>query len=446
MSFLTGLSITAIIAAIVGFFRQVQQMLRHLSSLVLFHKKVHGCLSNPVALYIKSQCRRLPSGLGTFLSIYGNIDNSSLTTHIPFEVPPSTGIWRTPFGLFLVSCEGRSVSLVSLRRFSDPQGLVKAAVEFQTHLTEKASAGNGNFCVSQIMGSAGDPTAAMGDSRPARRTKDNVGSESNELGDSSIWDSIDTRVDKSFMYATHRYIKNQQGRDPLRGLFFDQPVHDMIENLKLWFKRRDWYEERGIPWRTGVLSFGPGGTGKSSLARAIAEILGIPLYQYYLNTLTDREFMREWDGMASPCVVAFEDFDTVFHGRDPVTVHKSLSFECVLNKISGISSKNGVLLMVNTNHIEHVDPALGRLDSHGRPTRPGRIDHIIELGFISEEVRRQIAEYVLGGWAQDLAEKVIAIGRTSDFTAAQFQSLCIQEALVRTKEIHASSPTDRPVR
>lgn len=146
--------------------------------------------------------------------------------------------------------------------------------------------------------------------------------------------------------------------------------------------------------------------------------------------------------MTTPCVVAFEDFDTVFHGREPVTVHKSLSFECVLNKISGISSTNGVLLMVNTNHIEHIDPALGQLDANGRPTRPGRIDYILELKYTSEKVRSQIAEFVLGGWAADLVEEVCAVGRTADFTAAQFQSLCIQAALKRKAETNPAGKQD----
>lgn len=436
MSFLTGLSLTALVAAVVGFFRQLQQVLRHASSLILFQKRVSGSLSTTLAIYIKNQCTKLPSGLGTFVSIYGNIDDSSLTSHIPFEVPPHTGLWRSPHGTFLVNAGSDSISLISLRRFSNPQALIKAAVEFQLKLANESSSGNGNFYVSQHVGSAGDVNSAYENQARAKSGR-TLGSDSESpvsSNDGNSWHQIDTRIDKSFMYETHRFIKNRQGRDPLRGLFFDQPVHDLLVMLKQWFDRREWYEEHGIPWRTGVLSYGPGGTGKSSLARATAQLLGIPLHQFYLNTLTDREFMREWDEMSTPCVVAFEDFDTVFHGREPVTVHKSLSFECVLNKISGISSLNGILLMVNTNHIEHIDPALGRLDSNGRPTRPGRIDHILELNYTSEKVRRDIATYVLGGWADDLVDEVCATGNTSQFTAAQFQSLCIQAALSRMNE------------
>jgi hypothetical protein len=438
MSFLTGLSITAIIAAIAAFFNQVKQFFRHVSGLVLFQKKVTGGMCTPVGMYIRNKMTKLPSGISSYLAIYGNIGDSSRNSYIPFELPATSGLWRSEHGTFLINVNGSSISIISLRWISRPQELIKAALRFQNDLTAQAEDGMGNYYVSQIMGSAGDTMADYRDGNTARRKSTNTlledapspvgGSDSDQA-----WGGIDTRVDKSFMYEPHEYIKNRQGKDPLRGLFFDQPVHDLIDALQRWFKQREWYEERGIPWRTGAMFQGPGGTGKSSLAKAIAQKLGIPLQQFYLNTLTDREFMDNWDRMPTPCVVALEDFDTVFHGREPVTVHKSLSFECVLNKISGISSLNGVCLIVTTNHIEHIDPALGQIGENGRPTRPGRIDHILELRFASPKVQADIAEYVLGGWAPDLVSKALEQGGEG-FTAAQFQSMCIQMALERKNE------------
>jgi hypothetical protein len=444
MSFLTGLSITAIIAAIAAFFNQVKQFFRHVSGLVLFQKKVIGGLCTPVGMYIRNEMHKLPSGISTFQSIYGNIGDSSRNSYIPFEMPATTGLWRCEHGTFLISVNPSTINIVSLRWLSKPQELIKSALRFQEGLTAQAEEGMGNYYVTQIMGSAGDMMADYRDGNPRRgqrnATIESDASSAPPIGVDSdqAWGGIDTRVDKSFMYEQSQYIKNRQGKDPMRGLFFDQPVHDLINEMKRWFKQREWYEERGIPWRFGVLLHGPGGTGKSSLAKVVAQTLGIPLQQFYLNTLTDREFMDNWDRMPTPCVVALEDFDTVFHGREPVTVHKSLSFECVLNKISGISSVNGVCLMVNTNHIEHIDPALGQIDENGRPTRPGRIDRILELRYSSPKVQRDLAEYVLGGWASDLVETAIAQGGDG-ITAAQFQSLCIQMALERKNdELNAS--------
>lgn len=133
--------------------------------------------------------------------------------------------------------------------------------------------------------------------------------------------------------------------------------------------------------------------------------------------------------MITPCVVALEDFDTVFHGRTSVTAHKSLSFECVLNQISGISSMNGVLVVVTTNNLEQIDPALGRLDEQGRPTRPGRIDRILYMGPTTTSQRESIAEYTLDFLTEQEREALVM--STVGTTAAQFQAICIEKALVQ---------------
>jgi SpoVK/Ycf46/Vps4 family AAA+-type ATPase len=238
------------------------------------------------------------------------------------------------------------------------------------------------------------------------------------------------QFDESFMYESSRF-RNIEVYNPFAGLFYPEEVMTLLAQLELWYHRRDWYQSHSIPWRTGALLYGPGGTGKSSFAKATAEKLGIPLYQYSLNTLNDKEFQSEWDEMSTPCVVALEDFDTAFHGREPTTPHKSLSFECVLNQISGISAKEGVLLIVTTNHLEHIDPALGRLDENGRSTRPGRIDHVLHMGATTASQRKAIAEHVLGGLDPSLIEQALAI--KDSMTAAQFQGYCVELALANMK-------------
>lgn len=305
----------------------------------------------------------------------------------------------------------------------------------------------GNYRVIPVMGTVGQNRHEWGDDHGAgNKAADSgskptaLGAHTNEFGsDSRAWNDPNPRVDKSFMYESHRYLRDAKRHDPLRGLFYPDDALAMLDGLKHWYKRRDWYQERGIPWRTGVMMWGPGGTGKSSMAKVIAQTLGLPLYQYYLNTLNDRDFVRRWSSMDTPCVVALEDFDTVFHGRESTTVHKSLSFECVLNQISGINSLNGVLLVVTTNHLDKIDAALGQIDDNGRPTRPGRIDHILHMGSTTEKQRQQIADYTLSDLAPDMVDRLVL--ENPETTAAQFQSLCIQTALDRMAEQTVRSKT-----
>lgn len=414
-------------AALGAFWQQARGLAQHVSGVVLLQKTVEGGMSQPLALHIREKYRKLPSGLSTYRGMLAQLDGQAVNSYVPFDMPNGTSIWYGRRGLFVVSVSG-GIKLISLRWLSNPQGLVTDALEACNQ--RAMSSTYSNFYVRRIMGTAGErPNFERQGDSPARVSGNSLSAP--EVSDDSMR-MPDYSVDRSFMYAPERYMPNQRKADPMRGLFFPPEVHALITSLKHWHDRQDWYQQHGIPWRTGALLHGPGGTGKSSLARVVAETLGLPLYQFYLNTLTDREFVREWDELMTPCVVALEDFDTVFHGREPVTVHKSLSFECVLNQISGISAINGILLIVTTNRLEHIDPALGQLDNKGRPTRPGRIDHILHMGATTPDQRTEIARFVLGGWADDLIPGLLAEG--SGAMAAQFQSMCVQAALHRLGE------------
>jgi len=426
-----GLSIAAIFATIGAFWQQSKSFARYLSGFLLLQKSMRGELAAEVGRHIRGFYRKAPSGVSSYAALVKQIDDRSISSLVPFEMPNTVSIWWGRRGIFLVNASSGGLTLLSIRWLSNPEALVIDALEESYARRQSASnLGTGSFFVERVLGTAGDSVSMMSRNRNLASSTSSADSPPVQDGSAANdWSMPDELVDRSFMYTPERYIQNRKTRGPFHGLFFDEKVSEMIEDVKQWFSRESWYREHGIPWRTGILLHGPGGTGKSSLSRALAQMLGVPLYQFYLNTLTDREFLERWDSMHAPCVVALEDFDTVFHGREPVTIHKSLSFECVLNAISGISSANGILLVVTTNHLDKIDPALGQLDDRGRPTRPGRIDHIVHMGVTSVQQRQDIARFTLNGWADDLVDALVTEG--SDTTAAQFQFMCITAALDR---------------
>lgn len=424
-----GAGVAAVLAAVGTGWRQVRGFSQYIMSSLVLQRELRGDkLSLQVVKHLREKYKRLPSGIAKFATLHEVVDDRPFATLVPYELPHHRGLWRGPRGTFYVNTEGRP-TIMSLRYISDPKGLIEDAIATSDAraLTSTDDIRIDEFQIIKIMGTAGEGAQNYGTS--VNRVKMPKGGDAvAEQPESDYsWEAPQKGVDKSFMYEDHRFMKDKNKESPLRGLFFQPEVHRMFQELERWFKRSDWYRSHGIPWRTGVLMYGPGGTGKSSLAKAIAQTLKIPLYQYFLNTLTDKEFVSSWSDMATPCVAALEDFDTVFHGRESTTVHKSLSFECVLNQISGISSLNGVLLVVTTNNIEHIDPALGRVDENGKPTRPGRIDTILHMGNTTEQQRRDIAHYVLEDMSEDLIEDLVK--RHNSTTAAQFQSVCINTAL-----------------
>lgn len=218
---------------------------------------------------------------------------------------------------------------------------------------------------------------------------------------------------------------------PFEFLAYPDPVIRLVEDLEHWLSSQKWYLDRRIPWRHGVLATGPPGSGKSCLIRAVGEHLGIPVLFFDIASMTNEDFIRAWVSAVhqSPCIVAIEDADAVFNGRENVTAEKgshtmALTFDCMLNRISGVARSDGVILFVTSNNAETLDPALydTKMDE---PSRPGRIDTRIILDGMDEDCRRRVAKVVL---SDDLeySEAVIEAGENDQ--PSQFHSRCAKLA------------------
>jgi ATPase family associated with various cellular activities (AAA) len=197
----------------------------------------------------------------------------------------------------------------------------------------------------------------------------------------------------------------------------------VVERMKFWLSSRSWYTERGIPWRFGALFFGRAGTGKTSLARGIAEDLDLPVHAFDLASMTNRDLRDAWSEMVShaPCMALLEDIDAVFDGRANVTGDAAgrLSFDCLLNCWDGIDRTDGVVVVVTTNHVSKVDSAI--------VDRPGRIDTVVEFEPLDRAGRVKIATRILG----DSAEAERLATEYEDDPVARFQERCVELAIAR---------------
>ncbi len=54
-------------------------------------------------------------------------------------------------------------------------------------------------------------------------------------------------------------------------------MEDLLVDVREFLSRRNWYIDRGIPYRRGFLLYGPPGTGKSSAVVALASALGMDI-------------------------------------------------------------------------------------------------------------------------------------------------------------------------
>ena len=138
-------------------------------------------------------------------------------------------------------------------------------------------------------------------------------------------------------------------------------------------KSENWYINLGLPYRRGYLFYGPPGNGKSSFASALAGYFGKDLYILNLAVEDMDDYTLGGLMMEVPHngIILLEDIDRIFTGREK---HKDdcskVTFSGLLNALDGVSAKEGQILIMSTNHIESLDPAL---------IRPGRVDFKLEF-------------------------------------------------------------------
>jgi DNA polymerase III delta prime subunit len=212
-------------------------------------------------------------------------------------------------------------------------------------------------------------------------------------------------------FTTNRTFKN---------VFFEERDH-VRDRVEFFLTRRDWYDQKGIPYTLGFMFHGPPGVGKTSTIKAIAnegkrhiinvqlseiktkaqlqhlffndeihvyngvqtEKYTIPVMERLyviedIDAMGDTVLRREWK---KPTTETKKKEDDFFDRKEEEKEVIDLSF--ILNLLDGTLEANGRILAITTNFPDRIDRAL---------IRPGRIDMIVNfkkcnLAVIQEMVR-----------------------------------------------------------
>lgn len=165
----------------------------------------------------------------------------------------------------------------------------------------------------------------------------------------------------------------------------DGVMESLAADALKFLSSRQWYRERCIPWRRGYMLHGEPGCGKSSIAHALASHLGLNVAILSLSSVVGDGHLRELMlALPARTLLLIEDIDSAFAQRDGDDA-KQITFSGLLNAIDGIAAAEGRLLVMTTNHIDKIDPAL---------RRPGRsdVEVLIELADV-EQARRMFLRF-----------------------------------------------------
>lgn len=162
---------------------------------------------------------------------------------------------------------------------------------------------------------------------------------------------------------------------------------DLMEDLRKFLSEEKKYTDLGIPWHRGYLLYGPPGSGKTSMLKAMATELGLDLWYAPVGDLKeDSSLVDLVRSVKARGILLLEDVDTYAAAQDREGSGGSdggpegLSTAAILNVLDGVVTPHGLITVMTTNHIEKLDPAL---------LRSGRADRVIELGYPSwDEVCR----------------------------------------------------------
>jgi chaperone BCS1 len=194
-------------------------------------------------------------------------------------------------------------------------------------------------------------------------------------------------------------------------------AQQLVDDIRGFFGRREWYAQMGIPWRRGYLLYGPPGTGKTSVAYALAGELGLKLCALSLTNpkLNDNVMAALLQRTPPRSLILIEDIDAFFQARDKADDKVEISFSGLLNAIDGVGAQEGRIIVLTTNHRERLDAAL---------IRPGRIDVQIELGLATPQ---QLRELVLRFFPQAQA---LAATLADELPPQRLSPAQIQQALI----------------
>jgi hypothetical protein len=189
----------------------------------------------------------------------------------------------------------------------------------------------------------------------------------------------------------------------------EHPVYSYLETRVITPIRDD---PRGLPSGSrecaSVLLFGPPGTAKTTIVKAVAQRLDWPIVflspgsfiEHGLEAI-EAAARSVFDRLQSlrRVVVIFDECDELFRNREPsgapdqVRNISAFVTASMLPKLQDLHDRGHVLVFICTNHVGMMDPAV---------VRGGRIDHRIGVGPPDEQARIDILEDVRPGLASDI--------------------------------------------
>ncbi|EIJ87577.1 26S proteasome regulatory subunit T2 [Nematocida parisii] len=219
----------------------------------------------------------------------------------------------------------------------------------------------------------------------------------------------------------------------------EHQIQEIKEAVELPLTNPELYDEMGIKPPKGVILYGEPGTGKTLLAKAVANqtsatflrIVGSELIQKYLGDGPKlvRELFKAAE-MYAPTIIFIDEIDAIGAKRYDTNSSGEKEIERtmleLLNQLDGFDTSSDIKVIMATNKIESLDPAL---------IRPGRIDRKIEFPVPDIQTKRKI--FGIHTTRMTLSKEVVLddmIGTNEDLSGADIKAICTEAGMLALRE------------
>ncbi len=232
-------------------------------------------------------------------------------------------------------------------------------------------------------------------------------------------------------YKPQAVDKEKIGTYSWDDLIISDDLKDELNSVIKLLKDPENAKSYGIDVPKGILFNGPPGTGKTTIARVVANLAGLSFFVLRAN-----EIVSKWVGESeknltklfetaqenAPAVIFIDEIDSIGKARSGSNAeHSDKLLNQLLQLIDGVIKSEGIYVIAATNRADLVDSAL---------KRAGRLNRTIEIGLPDAPSREALfklyTKHLKLNYEVDFEALV---KRTENCSAADIKAICNQAGL-----------------